>query len=468
MAVLTPSLLMVALPCSGGGLGRRLFRAGLALGVAAGVGGLLLIATGTGVGNALQGLGPEALLPWLGEPTSRQAYRVVSPLHALDLANALLLACPAAVGLTLISRSSGLTRPGLLPAGVVAVLLSGGAFVSNPAIGAFRDWDALSLPALPLTVVAALAAFDGQRRRNDGRAVALLLLVCLLHTGGWAAVNSDAAAMERRYADLLERESLSQHGRAYGWEVLGSVRSKAERHSEAQVAWERAAALVPGHQRYWYNAGCAALESADYSSARRHLDRAIGLSPDYVDAFVARAQVGLRQGDVQAAIEDYRAALRIHPRRVDVALSMARLASSQGASEVTLQACNLVLAVHPGQWEASLGAALTELALGRPREALTFLRAISAKDSAGAALPYATGNSQMALREWGSAAAAYREAVRIDPGLRDAHYNLGLALLQLRDTVNAVASFRSVLRIDAQDPHAARMLQWLNPSGGSD
>ena len=76
--------------------------------------------------------------------------------------------------------------------------------MTNPEIGAFRDWDVLAFPALPLSLWAACA---------------LLRLEIA------------------RYEAVLAEGVLSKHGLAYGWETLAAYCRGNDRHEEALRAF---------------------------------------------------------------------------------------------------------------------------------------------------------------------------------------------------------------------------------------
>src|SRR5262249_27805993 len=62
-------------------------------------------------------------------------------------------------------------------------------------------------------------------------------------------------------------------------------------------------------------------------------------------------------------------------------------------------------------------------------------------------------------------AAAYREAIRLDPKLAAAHYNLGVALRDKGELDAAIASFQAEIRLYPKDPLAHNALAWLLAAG---
>lgn len=64
------------------------------------------------------------------------------------------------------------------------------------------------------------------------------------------------------------------------------------------------------------------------------------------------------------------------------------------------------------------------------------------------------GLSLMEQGENKEAAARFREAIRHDPGSRNAHHDLGVVLRESGDTEGAIESFRRSLEIDPRNPEA--------------
>jgi tetratricopeptide (TPR) repeat protein len=67
------------------------------------------------------------------------------------------------------------------------------------------------------------------------------------------------------------------------------------------------------------------------------------------------------------------------------------------------------------------------------------------------AKPHAEGLKQYRRREWGVAEEQFREAIKADPKLAQAHYNLALALDQLGSHKDAARHFEEALKLAPQE-----------------
>ena len=107
--------------------------------------------------------------------------------------------------------------------------------LAKPEIGAFRDWDILSLPAVPLTLWALLVFLHAyEERRVSARAAWQTWGACAIHTIFWIGLNADAEAAEARFDKNLVHPSLDRHAATYGWETL-AAHYRASRREEAAL-----------------------------------------------------------------------------------------------------------------------------------------------------------------------------------------------------------------------------------------
>ena len=284
-------------------------------------------------------------LPLFDPVTHNSAYTLLSAAHVGDLLNVLLLSAP----LVLIVLPSVRPRD-LLGDDVKTVLVTMLAgpflfvFVANPEIGAFRDWDVLSLPALPLLI---LTAYSWSARNPQGRVVVFVVGAAALHTFLWIGLNADAASASLRYKTLLKTVPLSTHGKVYGWETMGSY-SRENGNSEGSIeAYTQALDANPNHGRLWLllgnayqqidrleeaasaygktlqieprmreahsNLGVIKVRKGQYQEALEHLDRAIGIAPDFPDAHMNRGVALANIGRRDEAITSLRRAVALDP-----------------------------------------------------------------------------------------------------------------------------------------------------------
>ncbi|NNE42810.1 MAG: tetratricopeptide repeat protein, partial [Gemmatimonadetes bacterium] len=332
-----PSLLVVAWlgAAAGSGTARRAGRALLAAGVTAAVAGGLFVLLGFDVLEYIRTPEEAHRLPLLGELTFRHTYLLLDPRHFLDAAWQVLLVAPAAA---LVLAAAGAERIGggravrgtgdtagraFLAAAVLFPVAF--TFIANPEVGPFRDWDAFAFAGLPLSFAAAIvlgAAAKGRKAGGDtgaargpqtrGDRALLFGGVALLHSVTWIGVNHQPAAAETRFKTLLESCPVSQHGRAYGWESLGTHLAPS-RPDDACDAFENAIRHAPDNPRYWNNAGKLHAEAGRFSRAEECFREAVRLGPNGSNSWLGLGMLLTQRGAYDEAAASLLRALELNP-----------------------------------------------------------------------------------------------------------------------------------------------------------
>ena len=163
--------------------------------------------------------GSGEFLPLFEQPGLYAQYRIFSFAHLVDFINLQLISAPAACMVIFLVRKSLLGRQTFLAVCAVVPLFF--TFIAKANIGAFRDWDILSLPALPFTVWAAAAFVERIRDREQLFHGAFLICgAAALHTLLWIGVNASAEPAEARFTIQLgpshwprQRYRLGHHGK---------------------------------------------------------------------------------------------------------------------------------------------------------------------------------------------------------------------------------------------------------------
>ena len=352
----------------------------------------ILTGIGFDVSSYLGNLRDSHLLPLWGEPDPSQAYSLVAPGHWWDFLNQQLLVAPAAL-LILLAIGGNARNPWngdrLFLAGASLFPLAF-SFLANPEIGFFRDWDILSLPALPLVLWAALAFIE---RLPPPLLTVSSLLVCgaaALHTLAWVALNADAHSAVQRYTRLLETASLSQNARAYGWEGLGAHHRNRGEREQALNAYGRAAAASPQNWRYWM----AIAEN------NRHLGR---LSP---------------------ATEAYEKVLELKPRALDVWNLLGTLYRQLGRHQESAAAHASSLKIDPYQADVWYNLGNAHALVGRLDEAIEAFERALALDDRQPDIHFNLGLLYELRKDGDGAEKAYRAALALDADYAMAHYKL--------------------------------------------
>lgn len=293
----------------------RMLRGIAALAIAAVLLLLILLAIGVDLRIYTSQASGGNLLPLWSPPADNQAYHLFAPRHLLDFLNQQLLAAPAAVLVLLLMRGRGWSpRPDRLFLALAAALPLGATFAVNPEIGAFRDWDLMAFPAIPLTVWAALVlAREVEDRRLPSSAAWLICAASGLHTLLWIGLNASADASAARFEELLGAGQLSAHARSYGWDTEARYyRDRGEPMLELD-AGERAVEANPANARHWYNAGQARYRLGGRRGAIDYWEQAAQVRPDFVDAFDRLASTHFELGEGEQANHYLRKILTLKP-----------------------------------------------------------------------------------------------------------------------------------------------------------
>ncbi len=177
----------------------------------------------------------------------------------------------------------------------------------------------------------------------------------------------------------------------------------------------------PDDETAWLELGTAYAAIEHWPDAARCLGRAVELDGDVVQARLGFARALVRMGKLDDAAFQLLQAAKVDP------------ADARVAKELGLVFYDKRLYDKAAQWLAKAAAAAP--ADGRAA--------------------YALGLAHEARRDVGAAIAAYREAIRRDPALVDAHKTLADALASIGEHEQAIAALEALLAIDRNNEQAA-------------
>jgi hypothetical protein len=146
-------------------------------------------------------------------PTVDNPYHLLSGNHLIDLLNLVLLNYPLGILLLLIPglrkvRNGAFHASAILPAALFAIFV-------DPKIGAFRDWDLLSIVSAPLMafLLYAMISWSKSNRVLTYSLVMPLVLFAIVHTGSWIAMNTSKQSSYSRIKRLVVSDP--HYSRAY-------------------------------------------------------------------------------------------------------------------------------------------------------------------------------------------------------------------------------------------------------------
>lgn len=283
----------------------------------------------------------------LTETGTLRAYGLLSVAHFADWLNGLLLVVPVAFLVFPVhgprTHRSSDTR--LLAS--IALPALAFTFIANPEIGAFRDWDVLSLPAIPLATWAAFAFLRGtEEAEGDRIRIALTWGPAAACTLLWVVLNATPAAAIDRYADNLSRPGLAPHARSYGWETLALHHKDGGDTLAAREAFDRAIDATPWKARLWNSVGMMEIEAGRFEEARQALTESARIEPYHGTWF----NIGLvceRLGRPKRAIAAYTKAIDLAPRNVRALTNLGALLAKTGRNHAAIAAYRKALTIRP-------------------------------------------------------------------------------------------------------------------------
>jgi tetratricopeptide (TPR) repeat protein len=181
-----------------------------------------------------------------------------------------------------------------------------------------------------------------------------------------------------------------------------------------------------------YRAGVAALARNDLSQAREDFEKVIRLAPQAEQGYSALGAVLVRLGETDKGIRDLQKALSILPSDNSAQLNLALAYLQKGANDKALPLLDRLentakISGHalPAYVQAAYGRAL---ATTRPEAAIRKMEFAIGSEPANAEWRDELGSLYAKQQKWPQAEASFREAIRLNPQIAQAHFHLGIAL----------------------------------------
>lgn len=192
---------------------------------------------------------------------------------------------------------------------------------------------------------------------------------------------------------------------------------------------QRAVTIVPANAVAYGNLGYALIHAGRLAEALAALDRAVLLKPDFVQAHNSRGIALARMNRRDEARETFEQALALRPSYTEAAVNIGELANQDGDATVARAAFERVLDRDARHSVAGAGVAFADALEGRLDESIVALERVVEAHPHAAALWQTLG----AVCNWAwrhdAAEIAYREALSIDAGNREARFGLASSLL---------------------------------------
>jgi tetratricopeptide repeat protein len=273
-------------------------------------------------------------------PRDVRPYPILSPAHALDLGNLLLLVLPAPL-LLLASRvlaGPSAPKPERSAAGTFLALCAASGFlvacVLELPVAPAQDWDLFSLLLIPLGVWAIRAGLRYLTEFGGALVTAAGVLVGAASLGSFVLVNANTAAGLARYSIVVGPGArITPLARAYGYDLLAHYyRGRGDSRSALRYAIELLR-VEPTNPRYWAMVGAIHYGRGDYGNAIPFLEeserRGSQSAGTWTNLGISYAQTG-RSAE---ALAQFRIAAAMEPDQPQNQLNLALSLLNAGRSD---------------------------------------------------------------------------------------------------------------------------------------
>lgn len=263
-------------------------------------------------------------------------------------------------------------------------------------------------------------------------------------------------------------------GYARGHYCKGTMLARTAKNREAIVEYREALKCDPKFAEANYAIGDALRDLRDPDGALKAYDDALAIRPEYAEAWRAKARAYAMKGDSNQEISAYETAVKVRESYAEAWTELGRAHNDRGESDAAIAACNKALAIDPDLPEAHLNLGIAycgkkELDRGL-EEFNTVIRLLSSRvpddvkarseiqrhDAHTLALAYNSLGCTLAdKKELEPALAALRDAIRTDSEVAPAHFNLAWHLYGTgSNDAEAEREFNEAIRLEPGMPEA--------------
>jgi tetratricopeptide (TPR) repeat protein len=430
-------------------------------------------------------------------PTQQSAYFIFSPAHLLDILNHIFIVGPimtiAAILFLIFSARSEISDniKMLIYAALPSLAI---AFICDPVLGAIRDWDLLSIYALPL-MLAGTALFWRTAQKTQALLVLIIpvILIGLIHVSGFIINNRNAETALVRAVRILDQDPHYQGNYYDGRRAIpfGTILSNIyNRHDLGVEFTERALASISSGQGYlalanqYYNAQEWEKACRYYGMVPQDVPMSTKNHFTYAQSlfFLKRYDLALKQlgvalkDTVEISICFLMAGCFLEQHKIDSALKYYDLGlsgSSDSAQHLTkiasilyerkiyqaaLPYCRRILAIDPRNTKQLVMLGLIHQNLADNDSAFQYFSTALEQDSAS--YPAATGlaNYYYQKADLSRAVEVLQRAEKLNPENPDIPFKIGYIFSVMARGDEAIEAFRRTLRFDSDHLQARHFM----------
>ncbi len=226
----------------------------------------------------------------------------------------------------------------------------------------------------------------------------------------------------------LAKASRSERGQAFS--ALGQLALLNGNNNEARKQFEQALKINPRDDEALQGLGDLLFASRVYSEALKYYQQARGLNPKQVAPAlkVARTYIAMRKFTLaQRVLVETR---KIAPQAPEIIFLLGLVEASANNLDAAEAHFNAAIKKKSTYFMPYLHLSRLHLKRNKPAEALAVLKAAGEQLSGSPLVRNAEGEVLLATKQLQSAQAKFEEALRLDPNLNKALYNLGVSFLR--------------------------------------
>ncbi|OLD63243.1 MAG: hypothetical protein AUI47_09785 [Acidobacteria bacterium 13_1_40CM_2_68_5] len=249
---------------------------------------------------------------------------------------------------------------------------------------------------------------------------------------------------------------------------LAGVVARQKQGDEAVAHYREAVRLQPGNVQYLVNLAHALIGLGRDQEARDLLRRAVAIDPRSAVGYTNLGSVELKRGNIQEALRAYAEAVRLEPGNADYQRNLA-VAEHEAEDPRAVETFRRALTIRPGDPDLLDGLGLSLLDAGdagAAREALG--RAVAGRPE-HPVYRYHLARALEQSNNLPEAAAQYRDAIRLAPGVPIPYRGLGFLLERMGDHGGALAALERAADLDpggtVMDDRARALLVSLRRRG---
>jgi len=264
------------------------------------------------------------------------------------------------------------------------------------------------------------------------------------------ATGSDEAPTFLRAATRLKPSEQPEEGLARAWGVLGDALTEKD-PAEALAAYREAAKLAPKDPRPHLAAGSLLERQGDLSAAESEVQKARELQPDSTEALTALAEIYLRARRWAEAEASLRGLLKANPANSEARFQLGRLLLQQGRKRDGVAELEQVAkeSADPAA-ERALAAFYLEAKQYEP--AAAHYRHLLGREPGNAQLHHALGITLTGQGKFAEAETELLAAVKADPGLKEAYFDLAFAAQRNQDYALTIRALDARTRFYPESP----------------